>query len=56
MRIAGGKTLTLANSVLGGTLISFGVWMMHQPIGYIVAGVTVWYLQWSHEQDKRRGE
>lgn len=48
------RALTLAISVLGATLVSYGVWMIYAPLGYIVGGLTVWLLLWSHEQDKRR--
>lgn len=50
------KALTLAVSMVGGTLISFGVYSVYAPAGYVTAGLLVWYLQWSHEQDKRRSE
>lgn len=50
------KALTLAISVLGGTLISFGVYSVYPPAGYAMGGLICWFLQWSHEQDKRRHE
>lgn len=54
--IAAVKLLTIAISVLGATLISYGVWSVYRPGGYIVAGTLIWVLQWSHEQDKGRRE
>ena len=49
------RALTLAISVLGGILISYGVWQTYAPAGYVVGGALCWVLQWSHEQDKQRG-
>lgn len=48
--------LTIAITVLGGTLISFGVYSVYRPAGFVVAGLICWLLLWSHEQDKRRNE
>jgi hypothetical protein len=50
------KASVLAFSALGATLISFGVYQVYAPAGYVVGGILVWALQWSHEQDKRRSE
>lgn len=50
------KLLTLAISVLGATLISYGVYQVYAPAGYVVAGMLCWVLLWSHEMDKRRHE
>lgn len=49
------RALTLAISVAGAILISYGVYSVYPPAGYLVAGVLVWVLQWSHERD-RSGE
>lgn len=43
--------LTLVVSVLGATLISYGVYQVYAPAGYIVGGIMCWLLLWSHEQD-----
>ena len=51
-KITASKALTLAISVLGAILISFGVWSIYAPAGYIVGGFICWMLLWSHEQDK----
>lgn len=48
------RALTLATSVVGATLVSYGVWMIYAPAGYIVGGFIVWLLLWSHEKDKGR--
>jgi hypothetical protein len=48
------RALTLAISVLGATLISYGVYQVYPPAGYVVGGALCWVLLWSHEQDKRR--
>lgn len=50
------KALTLAISVLGGILISYGVWTAYPPAGYVVGGIICWLLLWSHELDKGRRE
>lgn len=50
------KALTLAISVLGAILISYGVLLVYVPAGYVVGGLMCWLLLWSHEQDRRRSE
>lgn len=47
--------LTLAVSVLGAILISYGVYTVYTPAGYIVGGLMCWLLQWSHEKDRKGG-
>lgn len=44
--------LTLAVSVLGAILISYGVYQVYVPAGYFVGGAMCWLLLWSHEKDK----
>lgn len=44
----------LAITASGAILISFGVYRMFEPAGFIVGGLMCWVLLWSHEQDKRR--
>lgn len=44
--------VSLAVSVVGATLVAYGVWTMHAPSGYIVGGILVYALQWSHEKDR----
>jgi hypothetical protein len=53
-RTGAAKLLTLAISVLGATLISYGVYQVYPPAGYVTGGIICWLLLWSHEQDKRR--
>ena len=50
------KALTLAISLLGATLVSYGAWMIYAPAGFIVGGLLCWVVLWSNEQDKRRTE
>lgn len=50
------KLLTLAISVLGGILISYGVYQVYAPAGFVTGGFMCWLLLWSAEQDKRRRE
>lgn len=45
----------LTVSVVGATLVAYGVWSMHAPSGFIVGGVLVYLLQWSHEKDREVG-
>lgn len=49
------KLLTLAVSVLGATLISFGVWTIHPSAGYIVAGLLLWGVQWNYAKEEGDG-
>jgi hypothetical protein len=45
---AGRKGLTLAISVLGAILVSYGVWTIYAPAGYVVGGALLWTLQWNY--------
>lgn len=47
-----GTLASLAISVLGATLVAFGVYRVYAPAGLVVAGVLVFALQWSHEKDR----
>ena len=51
LKKAGRKGLTLAISVLGATLVSFGVWSVHHPAGYVVAGLLLWAIQWNYGEE-----
>lgn len=44
--------VSLAVSVLGATLVAYGVYSMHAPSGLITGGILVYLLQWSHEKDR----
>lgn len=44
--------LILAVSALGAMLISYGVYSVYPPAGYVVGGLMCWLLLWSHEKDK----
>lgn len=44
--------LTLAVSVLGAILVSYGVYQVYIPAGYMTGGMMCWLLLWSHEKDK----
>jgi hypothetical protein len=46
------KGLTLAVSVLGAMLISFGAYQIYAPVGYVTGGLLCWVLVWSSEQDR----
>lgn len=47
-----GTLVSLAISVLGATLIAYGVYTMHAPSGLITGGILVYALQWSYEKDR----
>ena len=42
----------LAVSVLGAILVSYGVFQVYAPAGYVTGGLMCWLLLWSHEKDK----
>lgn len=48
LRIVGRRGLTLAISLLGATLVSFGVYSIYAPGGYVVGGILLWVLQWNY--------
>lgn len=48
LRKAGRRGLTLAISLLGLTLVSFGVYSIHAPAGYVTGGILLWALQWNY--------
>lgn len=48
LKKAGRTGLTLAITMVGATLISYGVWSVHQPAGYAVAGLLLWGIQWNY--------
>lgn len=52
---AGRRALTLAISVVGAMLVSYGVWSVHNPSGYVVAGVLLWAIQWNHGKEEGDG-
>lgn len=55
LKIIGARLLTLAISMLGAILISFGVYQIYAPAGFIAGGILCWVLLWSEEQDRRSG-
>lgn len=56
MGSAARKLSTLAITVLGAMLISYGAWLVVPAAGFVTGGILCWVLVWSHEQDKRRSE
>lgn len=44
--------LVLAVSAAGAMLISYGVYSVYAPAGYVVGGLMCWLLLWSHEKDR----
>lgn len=55
LKKAGRKGLTLAISMLGVMLISYGVWSVHHPAGYVTAGLLLWAIQWNHGDERGDG-
>lgn len=55
LKKAGRRGLTLAISVVGATLISYGVWSVHHPAGYVTAGLLLWAVQWNHGDEGSDG-
>jgi hypothetical protein len=55
LKKAGREGLTLAISVLGATLVSYGVWMIYAPAGFIVAGLLLWGVQWNYGNERGNG-
>lgn len=47
-KAAGRRGLTLAISLLGATLVGYGVWSIYAPAGFIVGGGLLWILQWNY--------
>lgn len=47
-----GTLASLAVSVVGATLVAYGVWSVYAPAGYVMGGMLVFALQWSHEKDR----
>ena len=44
--------VVLAVSVLGAILVSYGVYQVYPPAGFVTGGLMCWLLLWSHEKDK----
>lgn len=55
LRKTGRQGLTLAISVVGGTLISYGVWSVHHSAGYVVGGLLLWGIQWNYGKEEDSG-
>ena len=55
LRNTGARALTLAISLVGATLVSYGVWSVHRPAGWIVAGLLVWAIQWNYGKEEGDG-
>lgn len=55
LKKAGRRGLTLAISVLGATLVSYGVWSIYAPVGYIAAGLLLWAIQWNYGDEGSDG-
>lgn len=55
LRKAGRKGLTLAISVVGAILVSFGVWQMYAPAGFLAGGILLWVIQWNYGSERGDG-
>lgn len=49
------RLVTLAISVVGGTLVAYGVWSIFEPAGYMVAGLLLWAIQWNYGNEEGSG-
>lgn len=52
---AGRTGATIAISVAGATLISYGVWQLHHSAGYVTAGILLWAVQWNYGKEEGDG-
>lgn len=52
---AGRRALTLAISVVGAILVSYGVWTAYAPAGYIIGGLLLWAIQWNYGDEGSDG-
>jgi hypothetical protein len=52
---AGRRALTLAISVLGAILVSYGAWSVYAPAGWIVGGGLLWAIQWNYGDEGSDG-
>jgi hypothetical protein len=55
LKTAGRRALTLAISLVGATLVSYGAWMIYAPAGYLVAGGLLWVIQWNYGDEGSDG-
>lgn len=55
MAKAGRTGLTIAISVVGAILISYGVWQVHHSAGYVTAGILLWVIQWNYGKEEGDG-
>lgn len=55
LKTAGRRALTLAISLVGATLVSYGAWMIYAPAGYLVAGGLLWAIQWNYGDEGSDG-
>ena len=55
LRITGARALTLAISLAGATLVSYGAWSVYRPTGWIVAGLLIWAIQWNYGKEEGDG-
>lgn len=44
----GRRALTLAISLLGAMLVSYGVWQVYAPAGFVTGGILLWAVQWNY--------
>lgn len=48
LRKKGRRALTLAISMLGAILVSYGVHQVYAPAGFVTAGLLLWAIQWNY--------
>ena len=55
LKNTGARLLTLAISLVGATLVSYGVWSIFPPAGYVAGGLVLWALQWNYGKEEGSG-
>ena len=55
LRKAGRRGLTLAISVVGAILVSYGAWQVYGPAGYLLGGALLWVIQWNYGNEGSDG-
>lgn len=48
LKSMGRRALTLAISLLGAMLVSYGVWQVYAPAGFVTGGILLWAVQWNY--------
>ena len=55
LKTTGRRALTLAISLVGATLVSYGAWMIYAPAGMVIGGLLLWAIQWNYGSERGSG-